>query len=121
MADVRLYKVDLKFGVESVAGILNTGTQQSLLSTLSYDCIQAQVPPLLVPPSWAQGLIGASGESLTVRGELMRCPVTLNGYKYHTNLVVADLGAVDIILGMDFLKAYGAVIDLKADKVSLQL
>ena len=44
----------------------------------------------------------------------------MNGYKYHVNLVVADLGAVDAILGMDFLLAFGAVIDLLAAKISLR-
>ena len=42
------------------------------------------------------------------------------GYKYHINLVVADLGVVNVILEMDFSMAYGAIIDLKADQVSLQ-
>ena len=45
----------------------------------------------------------------------------MHGYKYHVNLVVANLGAVDVILGMDFLLAYGAIIDLAADTVSLGL
>ena len=31
------------------------------------------------------------------------------------NFAVADLGAVNIILGLDFLKVYGAIIDLRAD------
>jgi len=46
-------------------------------------------------------MVGASGASLTVLGELRRCPVLLNGYEYHVNLIVADLGTVDAILGMD--------------------
>ena len=66
------------------------------------------------------GLIGASGDSLSVGGYLRRCPILLNGYKYHVNLVVADLGVVDAILGMDFLLAYGAVIDLRAAEVRLR-
>ena len=55
-----------------------------------------------------------------MHGELRRCPVILNGYEYHANLVVANMGTVSAILGMDFLKAYGAVIDLKTDQVSLK-
>ena len=42
-----------------------------------------------------------------------------NGYKCHINLVVADLGALNVIIGMDFLKAYGVVIVSNADQVSL--
>ena len=44
--------------------------------------------------------------------------MNLNSYKYQVNLVVADLGTVSVILGMDFLKAYDAEICLKADTVS---
>jgi len=77
-------------GVEKVAGILDTGAQRSLLSSSSYERIRAHVPPLLEPPAWARGLIGASGDSLSVRGSLRRCPILLHSYKYHVNLVVAD-------------------------------
>ena len=65
-------------------------------------------------------MVGASGAALTVKGELRRCPVILNSYKFHVNLVVADLGPVSAILGMDFLKAYGVKIDLSTDTVSLK-
>ena len=72
------------------------------------------------PPPWAQGLIGASGKRLTVRGQLRRVPFLLNDVLYHANLVVAHLGAVNAILGMDFLKAYGAVINLETNQVSMK-
>ena len=65
-------------------------------------------------------MVGASGASLTVIGELRRCPVLLNGYEYHVNLFVADLGTVDAILSMDFLNAYGVTINLKNFTVSLE-
>ena len=60
---------------------------------------------------WGQTMVGASGASLTVIGELSRCPVLLNGYQYHVNSVVAELDTVDAILGMDFLTAYGVTIN----------
>ena len=63
--------------------------------------------------------MGTSVTTLPVRGELRKFPVSINGYQCYANFVVADLGAVNIILGMDFLKAYDAVINLKADQVSL--
>jgi len=63
---------------------------------------------------------GALGASLTVIGELSRYPVLLNGYECHVNLVVADLGTVDAILGMDFLTEYGVTFNLKNDTVSLE-
>ena len=44
----------------------------------------------------------------------------INGYKYHVNLVVADLGTVSTMLGMDFLKAYDAEIGQKRDTVSIR-
>ena len=72
------------------------------------------------PPPRAQGFVGASGKRLTVHGELRRCPVTLNGYEYHMNLVVADLGTVSAILDMDFLKAYDTGISLRRDTVSFR-
>ena len=72
------------------------------------------------PSVGAKRMVGASGASLTVIGELRRCPVLLNGYEYHVNLVIADLGIVDATLGMDFLMAYGVTINLKNDTVSLE-
>ena len=44
----------------------------------------------------------------------------LNGYEYNVNLVVADLGAVNIILGMDFMLAYDASISLRLRTVSFR-
>ena len=71
------------------------------------------------PSVGAKRMVGASGASLTVIGELRRCPVLLNGYKYYVNLVVTKLDTVDAILGMDFLKAYDVTINFKNDIVSL--
>ena len=101
-------------------GILDTGAQRSLLSASSYERVRTRLPPLMQPSVGSKRILGASGASLTVIGELRRCPVLLNGYEYHVNLVVADLGTVDAILGMDFLKAYGVTINLKNDTVSLE-
>ena len=95
-----------------MSGILDTGAQRALLNTSSYECEKAGVPPLLHPLPGAQGFIGASGKCLTVHGEVRRCPVTLNGYEYHVNLVVADLATVNVILGMDFMMAYDAEISM---------
>ena len=39
-------------------------------------------------------------------------------YKYYVNLVVATLGIVNVILGMDFLKVYNADISLKVETVT---
>ena len=67
---------------------------------------------IMQPSFGAKRMVGASGASLTVIGELRRCPVLLNGYRYHVNLAVAELDTVDAILGMDFLTAYGVTINL---------
>ena len=120
VAEMRLCHVSLKFGGVGVPGILDTGAQRSLLSASSYERLRARLPPLMKPSIQAQRMVGASGASLTVLGELRRCPVLLNGYEYHVNLVVADLSTVDAILDMDFLKAYGVTINLKNDTVSLE-
>ena len=102
VARTRLCCVDLDS--ERVSGILDTSTQRSLQNTSSYESVKTVVLPLLQPLSGAQGFIGASGgKRLTVHGEVRRCPVTLNGYEYQVNLVVAYLGTVNLILGMDFL------------------
>ena len=85
LADIarsRLCRVDLEFGSEIVTGILDTGAQRSLLNTSSYERVKSLVPPLLTPLTGAKGFVGASGTHLTVHGELRRCPVTLNCYKY---------------------------------------
>ena len=64
-------------------------------------------------------MVGVSGVSLTVIGELRKCPVLLNGYKYYANLVVTKLDTVDAILGMDFLKAYDVTINLRRVRLKL--
>ena len=57
---------------------------------------------------------------LTVHREVRRCPVRLNGYEYHVNLVVADLGTVNVILGMDFMLAYNADISVQLNTESFR-
>ena len=111
VAEMRLCHVNLEFVGVGVTGILDTGAQRSLLSASSYERVHTRLPPLMQPSVGAKRMVGASGE-------LRRCPVLLNGYEYHVNLVVADLGTVDTILGMDILTAYGVTINLKNDTES---
>ena len=66
-------------------------------------------------------MIGVSGAPLTGYGELKKCPIVLKGYQLYVHLVIAELGpTVSAILGMDFLLAYGAKIDLETDQVRLK-
>ena len=104
VAKMRLCRVNLGFGGVGVPGILDTGAQRSLLSASSYERVRASLPPFMQPSIGAKQMVGASGALLTVKGELRRFPVLLNGYEYHVNLVVAELGTVDAILVMDFLR-----------------
>ena len=78
------------------------------------------VPPLHQPLPGAQGFVGASGKRLTSHGEVHRCPVRLYGHEYHVNLVVADLGTVNVILSMDFMMAYDVEISMWLDTVSFR-
>ena len=119
VAETRLCRVNLGLGGVGVTGILDTGAQRSLLSATAYERVCSRLPPLMQPSIGAKRMVGASGASLTVIGELRNCPVLLNGYKYYANLVVTKLDTVDAILGMDFLKAYDVTIDLRHDIVSL--
>ena len=82
-----------------VPGILDTGAQRWLLSATAYERVRASLPPSMQPSIGANRMVGASGASLTVIGELRKCPVLLNGYQYYANLVVAKLDTVDAILG----------------------
>ena len=120
VARTRLCCVDVDFGPERVSGILDTGSQRSLLNTSSFERVKSFVPPLHQPLPGARGFVGVSGKRLTVHGEVRRYPVRLNGYEYHVNLVVADLGTVNIILGMDFMLAYDADIRVRLNTVSFR-
>ena len=82
--------------------------------------MKSMVPPLHQPLPGARGFVGTSGKRLTVHGEVRRCPVRLKGYEYHVNLVVADLGTVNVILGMDFMLAYDADISMRLNTVSFR-
>ena len=68
-------------------------------------------------PSKAK-LYGASGKSLKIQGEFMM-NFLLQGSPYHTECVVGDLGDVDCLLGLDFLIAVGAKIDLGDMTISI--
>ena len=67
----------------------------------------------------AQGAPYSDVSESVVGGQGARESVLTDGYLYHVNLVVAELDTVDVILGMDFLTAYGVTINLKNDIVSL--
>ena len=67
VAEMRLCRGNLGFG----------GAQRSLLSASSYERVRLSLPPLMQPSFGAKRMVGASGASLTVIGELRRCPVSV--------------------------------------------
>ena len=56
-------------------------------------------------------LVAANGEYISIRGEL-ELPLEIEGSFFMTEVVVTELGQLDGILGLNFLRAYDMSLDL---------
>ncbi|XP_049371627.1 uncharacterized protein LOC125836498 [Solanum verrucosum] len=61
------------------------------------------------------------GESLVVDQILRSCLVTIQGYDTRVDLILLDMVDSDVILGMDWLSPYHAVLDCYAKTVTLSI
>ena len=61
------------------------------------------------------------GEFLVVDQVFRSCLVIINGYDSRANLIMLDMIDFDVILGMDWLSPYHAVLDCYAKTVTLSM
>ena len=105
---VDLYPVDF---------MLDTGAAVSLLNAELWDRVKGSCSELigLHKPE----LVGVGGAPIRVRGTT-RLNVDFNGKRLAMNVVVADLGKTEAIVGLDFLEHHQSVIDTKQHTLDLK-
>ncbi len=86
--------------------LIDTGASLSIVSRKTWDNIKASCPELTVfkPP-----IFTASGKQVDVQGQTQAI-FELSGVKSITEIIIADID-IDVILGLDFLKANTCQID----------
>ena len=114
---VDVYLESMKGYLVKAKGTYDTGSQISLLKTDIVDSYPAAGWIGEIEP-YKHVVRGASGEPISVRGELtMDCIIA--GRKVKQDFVVADISE-DVLLGLDFMVKYEAGWDWKSNSLKYQ-
>ncbi|KAK8923841.1 hypothetical protein KSP39_PZI019286 [Platanthera zijinensis] len=62
-----------------------------------------------------------SGDSVISNQGVLRCPIHLGNFLALADLIILDLADFDVILGMDWLSKYDAVIQCKAKRLDFRM
>ena len=89
--------------------LVDSGTSKSLINAERFLTSLSQYEEDVQAPSTQ--LVAANGEYMSIRGEL-ELPLEINGAFFMTNVIVTELGQLDGILGLNFLRAYDMSLDL---------
>ena len=92
--------------------LLDTG---ATVSVAQYEFLQREHQERL---SASPGAVGANGMPLDVVGKV-KFPVTLGPFSAEEEFTVTQNLIVDCLLGADFLKKHGAVMDCQSSKLSI--
>ena len=95
--------------VRTVDFLIDTGANPNILHSDIFDSIPCHQRPMIHHSNVV--LRTASGDRLTIRGETT-IAVVLNGRKHNIRVIVADLGSLNGILGMQFLEENACIIDV---------
>ncbi|XP_073031193.1 uncharacterized protein [Primulina eburnea] len=87
--------------------LIDTGATHSFISEDFMHTIS--VEPTVVPVQF--NIVLPSGEEIWTNSIIKACPVLMGSRLLYADLIVISLVAFDVILGMDWLSAYRAVID----------
>ncbi|XP_073015543.1 uncharacterized protein [Primulina eburnea] len=87
--------------------LIDTGATHSFISEEFMHTIS--VKPTLVPVEF--NIVLPSGEEIWTNSMFKACPVLMGSRLLYTDLIVITMVAFDVILGMDWLSAYRAVIN----------
>ena len=103
----------------AVDTVVDTGAHRTLLSTAVYQRLrESHSPNVGVCRPTGVVLRSASGDDCQVTG-VADVTFSLQGESYTQPMYITAMGDVELLLGMDFLFAKQAVIDLKAQVLSL--
>ncbi len=100
--------IQIRIEGQALNALLDTGAGRTLINSRVYERYKDQFP--IKGPANAM-LTGASGTSLTLHGTAF-ITFGLCGLLYTYPFIVADIGGIDALLGMDFLRSVRAEIDL---------
>ena len=101
-------------------GMINTGSDVSILSLAAYQKIASAHSLSLLP--YDIQLYAANGKTINTIGIAENVNFQLGGHTLKTNfLVIADhVGAEDFLLGRNFLRTYNVLVDLTAMRVTIR-
>ena len=114
---VRLGSPDLGAVFEATA-ILDTGASQS---AVTIDVLRRMGLMKCIDKSRKSIYYNADGRKSTSLGHLISFPVTIGHLTTKVNFSVTDAMSYDVLLGMDFLVAIGAIINLRSSEVHYDL
>ncbi|KAL5555986.1 hypothetical protein UlMin_038222 [Ulmus minor] len=100
--------------VNEIARVLfDSGATHSFISAMFVNCLDRQVECI----GQAFRTVLPSGDIMLSSYWLRAVPVVISERELSADLVMLDMTDYDVILGMDFLSKYGAMIDCKAKAV----
>ncbi|KAL5547434.1 hypothetical protein UlMin_002665 [Ulmus minor] len=100
--------------VNEIAHVLfDSGATHSFISAMFVNCLDRQVECI----GQAFRTVLPSGDIMLSSYWLRAVPVVISERELCADLVMLDMTDYDVILGMDFLSKYGAMIDYKARTV----
>ncbi|XP_075515465.1 uncharacterized protein LOC142550112 [Primulina tabacum] len=94
------------YGKEAIT-LIDTGATHSFMSEVFMHSIS--VEPTVMPLHF--NIVLPSGEEICATSIIKACPVQVGNRLLFADLIVIPMVAFDVILGMDWLSAYRAVID----------
>ena len=102
---------------ETLTAIVDTGASKSAITR---DTLRRLGLPKYIEP-YQSFYFNADGRKTPSLGRIRDVPVTLGRLTTKVSFSVTDAMTYDVLLGMDFLKAGGAILDLREDNIRYDL
>lgn len=103
-------------GSRAVNLLVDSGAQVTMCSKVIYDSLAPSCRPTLT--SCGQPISAANGGHITTYGTAI-FPLSVAGTLFSTEIIVADMGGIPGVLGMDFLAQNNAVLHCFSGKIEI--